>query len=170
MNSVEIKIRQLELSDIAQLTKLANCKNIWDNLRDYMPYPYHESDAKVFINLTKKQTLKQSFGIQYKEELCGVISLIAQNDVYSKSAEIGYWIGVPYWGKGIATRALELITEYGFKELNLIRIYAGVFDYNIASMEVLKKNGYQKEGIFKKAIFKNDNIYDEHRYYKLSSF
>jgi RimJ/RimL family protein N-acetyltransferase len=84
-----------------------------------------------------------------------------------KIAEIGYWIGEPYWGKGIAGRAVALITANGFGELNLVRIYAGVFDFNIASMKVLEKNGFQKEGIFRHAVIKNGRICDEHRYYKL---
>ena len=96
------------------------------------------------------------------------IGLTIQKDVYKKSAEIGYWIGEPFWGNGIATKAVELITEYGFNKLALNRVYAGVFEYNITSMKVLEKNGYKKEGIFKNAILKNDKVYDEHRFFKLN--
>ena len=164
----KIKIRPLKLSDKAELAKLANNKKIWDNLRDYIPYPYKESDAEFFINLTKNEDPKQTYGIEYNEELSGVIGLVVQKDVYQKSAEIGYWIGEPFWGNGIATKAVELITEYGFNKLDLNRIYTGVFEYNIASMKVLEKNGYEKEGIFKNAILKNDKICDEHRFFKLN--
>ncbi|MGB5228245.1 MAG: GNAT family protein, partial [Eudoraea sp.] len=87
-----------------------------------------------------------------------------------KSAEIGYWIGEPYWGKGIATKAIKLITKYGFEDLKLVRIYAGVFEFNMVSMKVLENNGYKKEGVFKKAVFKNSNFFDEHRYFKLNEF
>ncbi len=164
----KIKIRPLKLSDRAELAKLANNKKIWDNLRDYIPFPYKESDAEFFIDLTKKEDPKQTFGIEYKGKLSGVIGLVMQKDVYQKSAEIGYWIGEPFWGNGIATKAVELITEYGFNQLDLNRIYSGVFEYNIASMKVLEKNGYKKEGIFKNAILKNEKICDEHRFYKLN--
>ncbi|WP_298313715.1 GNAT family protein [uncultured Aquimarina sp.] len=168
MKDKKIKIRGLELSDKSQLAKLANNENIWNNLRDYIPHPYHENDAESFINLTKSQNPKQSFGIEFKNELCGVISLIIQEDIYRKSAEIGYWIGEPYWGNGIATKAVALITEYGFEKLNLIRIFSGIFEHNIASMKTLEKNGYNKEGIFQKAVVKNGRILDEHRYYILN--
>ncbi|MEW7290379.1 GNAT family N-acetyltransferase [Aquimarina sp. 2304DJ70-9] len=168
MNDSNIIIRQLELSDIQQLTTLANNKKVWDNLRDYFPYPYTEQDAKYFINLAKEHNPKQSFGIIFKNELCGVISLIVQEDIYRKSAEIGYWIGEPYWGKGIMTKAIELITKYGFEKLDLIRIYAGVLEHNVASMKILEYNGYKKEGVFQKAIIKNNKIWDEHRYYILN--
>ncbi|WP_299766410.1 GNAT family protein [uncultured Dokdonia sp.] len=160
-----ITLRPLELSDASQLATLANNKNIWNNLRDYIPFPYNENDAKSFITQTKQEDPKQNFGIEYKGNLCGVIGVITQNDVYRKTAEIGYWIGEPYWGKGIATKAIALITHYGFEQLELIRIHAGVFEYNISSMKALEKNGYMKDGIFKKAIIKNEKIYDEHRYY-----
>ncbi len=136
----KIKIRPLKLSDKTELAKLANNKNIWDNLRDYIPFPYKESDAEFFIDLTNKEEPKQTFGIQYNGKLSGIIGLTIQNDVYKKSAEIGYWIGEPFWGNGIATKAVELITEYGFDKLDLNRIYTGVFEYNLASMKVLEKN------------------------------
>ena len=164
----KIKIRPLKLSDKTELAKLANNKKIWDNLRDYIPFPYRESDADFFINLTKEENPKQTFGIEYQGKLSGVIGLVIQKDVYKKSAEIGYWIGEPFWGNGIATNAVKLITEYGFDKLDLNRIYTGVFEYNAASMKVLEKNGYKKEGIFKSAIIKNDKVYDEHRFYKLN--
>ncbi len=164
MGDSNILLRRLELSDRKQLTELANNKNVWDNLKDYFPYPYGEKDAEFFIHMTKEQDPIQSFGIRFNNELCGVISLIVQKDVYKRSAEIGYWIGEPYWGKGITKKAVELITRYGFEKLNLIRIYAGVFEYNLTSMKILEKNGYQKEGVFEKAIFKNGQIWDEHRY------
>ena len=163
-----IKIRPLELSDKTELAKLANNKKIWDNLRDYIPFPYKENDADYFINLTRKEDPIQTFGIEYKGKLSGIISLVIQKDVYRKSAEIGYWIGEPFWGSGIATKAIKLITAYGFDKLGLNRIYAGVFEYNIASMTALEKNGYKKEGIFKNAILKNDKICDEHRFFKLN--
>jgi len=165
---VKVKIRPLESSDKSDLAKLANNKKVWDNLRDYIPYPYNENDADIFINSTKKESPQQNFGIEYKDEICGVIGLIIQKDVYRRSAEIGYWTGEPYWRKGIASKAVELIIKYGFDELNLNRIFTGVFDYNTASMRVLEKNGFEKEGIFKNAIIKNGNVYDEHRYGRMN--
>ena len=102
-------------------------------------------------------------------QFCGIIGLIIQEDVYAKTAEIGYWLGEQFWGKGIMTKAVELMTEYGFGKLKLVRIYTGIFEYNITSMKVLEKNGYVKEGIFKKAIYKNRKTWDEHRYCKLNS-
>ncbi|TSE08938.1 GNAT family N-acetyltransferase [Aquimarina algiphila] len=168
MEDNNVRLRELIVSDKPKVAKLINNKKIWDNVRDYIPYPYDQDDAETFILGTKEKLPRQALAIVFNDELCGVISLIVQDDIYKRSAEIGYWIGEPYWGKGIATKAVALITHYGFKKLNLIRIYAGIFEYNTASMHVLEKNGYKKEAIFQKAVFKNNQIWDEHRYFILN--
>lgn len=162
-----IKLRKLETSDKSVIAKLLNNKKIWNNLTNKIPYPYTERDAEIFLKFIERDKHHKAFAIEFNREFCGIIGLIKQQDVREKSAEIGYWIGEPFWNKGITTEAVKLITEYGFSNLNIIRIYSTVFEYNIASMKVLEKNGYKKEGVFKKAIFKNNKIWDEHRYFKL---
>ena len=77
---------------------------------------------------------------------------------------MGYWIGESFWNKGIATKAVSMISEYAFEKLGLNRIYAKVFDPNVASMKVLEKCGYLLEGISKNAVIKNNRVLDEHRY------
>jgi RimJ/RimL family protein N-acetyltransferase len=89
-------------------------------------------------------------------------------DVYRKSAEVGYFIGEDYWNKGIVTVALNLITEYGFRNLNIVRIHSGVYEHNLASQRVLEKCGYIKEGVFQKAVFKKDQFWNEVRYAKVT--
>lgn len=160
----DLRLRPLRDSDAAVLASLANNKKIWDNLRDFFPHPYEETDALFFIDLTKKEKPLLNFGIEFQGELCGVIGLTPQPDIYCKSAEIGYWLGEAYWNKGLATRAIKLITDYGFETLQLVRIYTGIFEYNPGSMRALEKNGYEKDGVFKKSVFKNGQIWDEHRY------
>ena len=161
-----IRLRQLKLSDAKELAGLANNKNIWDNVRDYFPFPYTEKDAEKFITSVNNTLLPLNFAIEFDNTFAGVISLVPMDDVYRKSAEIGYWIGEPFWNNGIGEVAVNLITDYGFNELNFIRIHAGIFEYNKASMRVLEKCGYKKEGVFKRSIFKNDKLWDEHRYAK----
>lgn len=146
------------------MSRLANNKKIWDNVRDAFGHPYSEKNAEEFIERQAQSETEKVFAIDYNGELCGLAGLILQKDIYRKSAEIGYWVGEPFWGLGIATKAVKLITQYAFGELHLIRIFAGAFEYNVGSMRVLEKNGFQKEGIAKKAIFKNGKSWDEHRY------
>ncbi|WP_205503086.1 GNAT family N-acetyltransferase [Rufibacter psychrotolerans] len=165
MHTVQaVTLRRLTFQDEVSLAQLANNKKVWENLRDYFPHPYAVEHAHQFIRLVQEENPPLTFAITCHDQLCGVISLVRQTDVYRFTAEIGYWLGEPFWHQGIAPRAVQLITAYGFQELGLARIYAGIFEYNAASMRVLEKCGYQKEGIFKKAIFKNGKFWNEHRY------
>jgi RimJ/RimL family protein N-acetyltransferase len=160
----DIILRKLTSADKESLALLANNKKVWDNLRDYISFPYTEQNAEDFIVLVKDESPTMTFAIAYQEQFCGVISLVRQTDVYRLTAEIGYWIGEPFWNKGIATKAVQLITAYGFNELGLVRIHTGIFEYNKISMRVLEKCGYRKDGVFEKSVIKNEQIWNEHRY------
>lgn len=160
----KVLLRTLHEDDAAILAELANNKKIWDNVRDYIPNPYTLKDGKEFIEMTQKENPPLTFAITYEGNFCGVIGLVGLTDIHRKTAEIGYWLGEPYWGKNIMTTALQLITNYGLHQLGFIRIQTLVFEYNTNSMRVLEKCGYVKEGIFRKAIIKNDKIWDEHRF------
>ncbi len=166
LHSEKIILRSLT-DDASALALLANIKKIWDNVRDILPHPYTIDDAIFFLNFTKEENPQMSFEIEYEDKFCGMIGLVAQQDVYRRTAEIGYWLGEPFWGKGIATEATRLITDYGFNELGFVRIHTGIFEHNIGSMKVLEKNGYKKDGVFEKNIIKNGKMIDEHRYSKI---
>jgi len=159
-----VRIRKLDQTDATTIARLLNNKKIWDNLRDYIPFPYTESDANNFISMVSKEEPQQTFGIEADGLLCGAIGLVLPGDVYQKTGELGYWLGEPFWGQGIITEAIRLITIYGFEQFNLERMYAAVFEYNKASMKVLEKNGYILEGISRNAIYKNNKLFDEYRY------
>ena len=105
-----------------------------------------------------------TFAIEYKGGLCGIAGLLKHADIYRNTAEIGYWIGEPYWNKGIATRAVKLLTEYGLDHLNYARLQTGIFEYNTSSMKVLEKCGYRLEGVFQKSLTKHGRLWDEYRY------
>ncbi|MEM6318113.1 MAG: GNAT family protein [Bacteroidota bacterium] len=159
-----VQLRKLTLADKPALAQLANNKKLWDNLRDVMPHPYSEADAQFFIDLKAKDDPQQNFAITYQREFCGVIDVIPQQDVYRKTGEIGYWIGEPFWRKGIATEAIRQAVRYGFDVLRLHRIEAKVFEYNVGSKRVLEKNGFQLEGIARQAVYKNEQFWDAYCY------
>jgi len=162
-----VLLRRFSESDANRLAELANNKKISQNLRDGFLHPYTLQDAERFIKKCMEQDPLTIFAIEYDEQYVGNIGLTIGQDVYRKSAEIGYFIGEPYWNKGIATKAVNCITEYGFNKLGIIRIHTGIFEYNKASMRVLEKCGFEKDGIFKKAIIKDGKIWNEHRYSKI---
>ena len=128
-----IKLRRLTLSDKNRLAELADNSKIAINLRDGFPHPYTVDDAVKFIENFGVQNPQQVFAIEYDGEYVGNIGLHKGTDVYRLSAEIGYFLGEPYWNKGIITRAVNLICDYGFKNLDIVRIYAGIFEFNTAS-------------------------------------
>lgn len=161
-------LRTLRLSDAPRLVELANNEKIARNLRDGFPNPYTLSDAEFFLQKYKDLDPPTVFAIEYQGEHAGNISLIKGNDVYRKSAEVGYFLGEEYWGKGIATRALALICDYGFENLDIVRIHTGVYEHNLASQRVLEKCGFVKEGVFKMAIYKREEFLDEVRFAKIN--
>jgi len=159
-----VSLLSLKLENANDLSTLANNKRVWDNLRDYMPFPYTLEDAQTFIEANKDLDPPLAFGIHFQNDFCGVIGINQMKDVYSHSAEIGYWLGEPFWGQGIMSEAVSLMIKHCFNELNIIRICTGVFDYNKASVKVLEKNGFEYEGSFKLGVQKNGKLVDELRY------
>lgn len=160
----KVVLRELTEADIPKLAEYANNEKVSINLRDAFPHPYNMDDAIRFVEMVNRQNPKTFFAIEYEGNYAGNISLVWGSDVYRKSAEIGYFIGEPFWNKGIATKAVRMITKFGFKKLDIVRIHTGVFEFNKASQRVLEKCGYEKEGVFKKSICKKGKMYDEVRY------
>jgi ribosomal-protein-alanine N-acetyltransferase len=155
-------LRPLQASDKGDLANYGNNKKIWKNMRDIFPHPYTADDAERFI-----ERIHQSptvFCIEYDKQCIGVIGCFPQSDVYTKAAELGYWLAEPFWGKGIMSVAVKRITEYIFQNFDIMRIYAGVFEWNPASMKVLEKAGFKHEGVSEKTVFKDEQLIDEHRY------
>ena len=165
--SGDIKLRRFKNSDAHRMAELANNEKVSRNLTDGFPHPYTIKDAEGFLEKYMSQDPVSIFAIEYKGEYVGNIGLVKGTDIHRKCAEIGYFIGEPYWNKGIVTTAVNLITEYGFKNLDVVRIHTGIFEYNKASQRVLEKCGFVKEGVFQKSVLKQDKLWNEIRYAKI---
>ena len=157
-------IRSYEYSDQDALVKYANNKNVSRLLRDKFPFPYTKTDAETWLIHACNQEIETNFVIAIEKEMIGAIGINLQEDVNRFSAEIGYWIGEPFWGKGISTKALKELSKYTFKNFNLSRIYAQVFEGNDASEKVLLKAGYKKEATLRKSVFKEGKFLDQYIY------
>ena len=164
-----VTIRKFRRSDKFRMAEIANNEKIAASLRDAFPSPYSVEDARKFISVCLRQDPYQVFAIEFEGEYVGNIGLHRQDDVYRKTAELGYFIGEPWWNRGITTRAVNLICDYGFRELDVIKIFSGVFSFNTASQRVLEKCGFTLEAILKSAVIKNGEICDEYRYAKFSA-
>ncbi len=132
-----------------------------------MPYPYLIKDARSFIAAQQLKDPAENFAIQYGDEVVGGIGILLKEDISRLNAEIGYWLAEPFWGRGIITAAIRLMTSYAFTSFNLNRIYAEVFAHNKASMKALEKNRYYLECIRKNGVIKNDTLLDDHIYVML---
>lgn len=165
-----IAIRNWKHEDLNSLVLHANNIKVWNNLRNYFPHPYTEEDGKAWLDKVADALPAVNLAIDADGQAVGGIGLILNGDVYIKSAEIGYWIGEEFWGQGITTEAVRLMTEYAFYYFDLLRLYAEVFENNKASMRVLEKNGYYLEGVRRKAVFKNEVIMDDYIWVKLRAW
>lgn len=158
---MEVSLREWKKSDRAILAALANNINIWNNVRDRLPHPYQIKHADEFIAYCIAQKPPHVFAITVDNDIAGCIGLEMQTDTARLSAELGYWIGEPFWSKGVATEAVKQMLAYTTEHFPfLVRIFAGVFEKNVASMRVLEKCGFHLEGILRKAVVKNNMICD----------
>jgi ribosomal-protein-alanine N-acetyltransferase len=154
-------VRDWRRGDEPALVRHANNRNIWINLRDRFPHPYTKRDAAQWMAYVRSGPPDTNFAIAVAGEAAGGIGFVVQPDVHRLSAEIGYWLGEAYWGRGIMTEALRAVTAFAFQAHGLQRIYAGVFEWNPGSMRVLEKAGYVREGVLRRSAIKDGKIIDQ---------
>ena len=164
---MKVELRAYHLEIAPQFTAFRNNQTIWDNGYDKVPHPFTPHDATEFITHQLKKSPAHRKLIYWNNQFVGEIGITPHQDVFRLGAEMGYFIGEPFWGKGITTEAIRLMVDYAFTIFDLIRIEAGVFDFNKASMRVLEKNGFYLESIKQKAVFKNGVILDDYIWVKL---
>ncbi len=143
------------------IARYADNKNIWQNLRDGFPHPYTLSDAERFISMAMEMKPQTYFAVVSGDEAIGSIGFVLGTDVHRYTAELGYWIAQPFWNQGIASRAVKKITDYAFDDFGLTRISAEPYHTNQASIRVLEKAGYVREGIKKASVMKAGKVLDQ---------
>ncbi len=154
------RLRRFARSDVGSVARHANNIRIATRLQDRFPHPYTEEDARSFIDYAIQAEMESIFAIEVDGQAAGSIGLIFQQDVYRKSAELGYWLGESYWGRGIATAAVRAMVQHAFSELGLHRVSARIFADNAASRRVLEKAGFALEGAARQAVEKNGRLLD----------
>jgi ribosomal-protein-alanine N-acetyltransferase len=157
-------VRSYRPEDAGSLAANANNRKVWRNLRDGFPHPYKVEDAENFIRRATAAVPETMFAICVGGAAVGGIGFSLRADIERISAEVGYWLGEPFWGRGIVTEALKAVTKYALEKHHLHRIYAVPFESNKASRRVLEKAGYQFEGCMKKSAVKDGEILNQFLY------
>jgi ribosomal-protein-alanine N-acetyltransferase len=155
-------VRDWKPADASALARHANDRRIWRNLRDAFPHPYTLANADAFLALANAMSPVTFFAIVINDEAAGGIGYTLHQDVERVSAEIGYWLGTAFWGRGIMTSAVDAVTRYAFAQHEeLRRIYAVPFAWSAASMRVLEKVGYRLEGRMRQSAIKDGQVTDQ---------
>jgi RimJ/RimL family protein N-acetyltransferase len=157
-------VRSWEKSDLASLVAHADNRRIWLNLRDRFPHPYTAHDGRTFIRAVREANPQTVFAIEVDGAAVGCIGFMLQQDVERLSSEIGYWLGEPFWGRGIATEVLAAVTSHAIEQHGLTRLFAMPFASNAASCRVLEKAGYHLEGRLRRSAIKDGVIVDQLQY------
>jgi ribosomal-protein-alanine N-acetyltransferase len=157
-------VRSWRSSDLDALVRHADNPRVAQNLRDLFPSPYTKADGAKWLALMAQQRPETGFAIEVAGAAVGGIGVTVEQDIQRVSAEIGYWLGESFWGRGVATAALIGFSRYVFANFDVTRLFALAFVENAASMRVLEKSGYRLEGILRRSAIKNGQILDQAQY------
>ena len=158
------KVRSWRKSDVDALVRHGNNVNIWRNLRDRFPSPYTREAAREWVDYSRACRPETDFAIELRDEAVGGVGLKIGLDVERFSAEVGYWVGEAFWGKGLATASLKSVVLYAFRELGMIRVFALPFATNVASARVLEKAGFTREAVLRSSAVKEGVVLDQTLY------
>jgi len=163
----DLRIRNWRREDLECLLRYANNPKIAANLRDQFPHPYTRREGIEYLNYVRSSDVPMSFAVEFGGEAIGGIGFKLGADVGRLTMEMGYWLGEPFWGRGYTTRAVRATSDWAFDHYKVVRIFAMAFDHNLASMRVLEKAGFQREGILRRSAIKNGVILDQVLYAKV---
>jgi ribosomal-protein-alanine N-acetyltransferase len=157
-------LRHYQAGDAPALAKYGDNRKIWANMRDGFHSPYEEEHARAFLEGVAKQSPVTFFAIATPEELIGGIGISLGQDVHRLTAEIAYWLGEPFWGRGIVTEAVAKFSDYAYEKFGLVRIYAEPYATNLGSCRLLEKAGFTLEGRLRCSAIKEGRVIDQMMY------
>jgi len=161
-----VKLRPYTETDADQLVAIANNINVAKFMTNRFVHPYGKENAIAFLDSIKNDSPVRVFAVTVNNVIVGSTGIHFQDDIFINNAEIGYWFGEPYWGKGYATETVQQISEYAFKTFPINRLFCRIFGNNPKSMKVVEKAGYKLEAKFDKTLLKNGELLDEYIYAK----
>lgn len=160
-------VRDWQRSDKPALVRVANNRNVWRNLTHRFPHPYTDADADFWFGLLDEMAPRTHWAIEVGGGLAGGIGIEPGEGVHARTARFGYWLGEPYWGRGIMTAAARETAHHVFAHFDVARLEAPVFEWNPASMRVLEKCGFVREAVLRRSILKDGELIDAVLYARL---
>lgn len=154
-------IRDWSPADKPDLVRYADNRRVWRNLTHLFPNPYTEADADKWFEVLAAMPEPTHWAIEVDGHAVGGIGVSVGEGVFARKADLGYWLGEPYWGRGIMTDAASAVATYAMDTFGLVRLEAAVFAWNPASMRVLEHCGFTREGVCRAAVFKDGQFIDE---------
>lgn len=166
MNEPSFTLRPWWSEDAAAIVPFADDPLVAENLRDVFPSPYILRDAEAYVRSCMEREGQGQLcrAVVIDGIPCGSIGLFRGTDVYQKSAELGYWLGRPHWGRGVMTAAVKTMCREGFSTWDMIRIYAEPYAQNHGSCRVLEKAGFTLEGTLRSSVWKKGRPLDSRIY------
>lgn len=162
-------VRTVRPADASSLAMHANNPNVARQLRDRFPHPYTMRDARRFIDSIAGMHPPTTFVIDVSGDAVGAVGFSPGGDIERYSAEIGYWLGEPYWHRGIVSEALQIVSEYAFRDCGVLRLFALPFADNTGSRRVLEKAGYSLEAILRSSAVKFAEVRDQALYARINA-
>jgi RimJ/RimL family protein N-acetyltransferase len=153
-----LTLRKWKIEDAKVLADIGNNINVWQNMTDAFPSPYTIEIAKTYIESTIDKADCLILAIEYDGKVAGSIGAFFHDDIYKINASLGYFVGQDYWGNGIGTLAIEMISRHLFCNFKINRIYAQPFENNTGSRRALEKAGFKFEALLRENIIKNGII------------
>lgn len=153
-------LRPWRAADKADLVRHANNRRVWRNMTHTFPHPYTEDDAELWLRIAADPGASLQLAIAVDGGAVGGIGAIAGEGIYRGTAQFGYWLGEPYWGRGIATAAARALAARIAERGLFNRLEAQVFEWNHASMRVLEKAGFTRDALLRCAATKDGQLID----------
>jgi ribosomal-protein-alanine N-acetyltransferase len=155
------EIRDWRPSDGPALIAAADNRRVWRNLHHRFPHPYTQAEADAWFALLAAMPEPSHWAIAVDGVAVGGVGVDLGEGIFAKSAQIGYWLAEPYWGRGIMSAVVAAVAAYALAHFDLVRLEAPVFAWNPASMRVLEKCGLVREGLLRRSVLKDGQLIDQ---------
>lgn len=164
----DLRLRPFVASDAAPLARLADDLSLWRQVLDGMPQPYTLADARRYIAGQGRRPGRWDWALEWRGALAGALQLEAGSGSRAVQAEIGYWVGAPMRGRGLAPAAIDAASRWALGPMGLSLVLARPFARNRSSRVALERAGYRLLGVLPRAVRKDGELLDECLYVRMA--